>query len=156
MTSIILSLILGLVFGFAGYCIIPGTGNERLMLGVLCGAFFALALFVVLELSERRMQRKLAKLEEPFAHRIRCRAMGNFQLEPEVQAGCVYVCTDGIRLSLPEKKPPVLIELPWARIQRVEFSSLCIHIVLTNGSFYRIKSVDSEKVQKALREQGKA
>lgn len=151
--KIFLSLIVGAVGGVValvvGLLLAP---NIAILLGLLAFAVIALALHVVLSVTEFRMEKQFSEIERALPVPVLYKTIANFQLGRDVVSGKVFVCRDRIVFASVEKTPFSVQELAAEHIARFEQDDIHLRLFTKDGKEYRLVLPDAQNVAQVIRE----
>ena len=151
--KIFLSLIVGAISGVAaagiGLLLAP---DIAIWLGLLAFAVIALALHVVLSVTEFRMEKQFALIERALTSPVLYQTIANFQLGRDVVSGKVFVCRDSIVFASVEKTPFSVQEIAAEQIARYELDEIHLRLFTKDGKEYRLVLPDAPEIAQVIRE----
>lgn len=151
--KIFLSLIVGGAGGAAalvvGLLLAP---DIAIWLGLLAFAVIALALHVVLSVTEFRMEKQFALIERALTSPVLYQTIANFQQGRDVVSGKVFVCRDSIVFASVEKTPFSVQEIAAEQIARYELDEIHLRLFTKDGKEYRLVLPDAPEIAQVIRE----
>ena len=151
--KIFLSLIVGGAGGAAalvvGLLLAP---DIAIWLGLLAFAVIALALHVVLSVTEFRMEKQFALIERTLKSPVLYQTIANFQQGRDVVSGKVFVCRDSIVFASVEKTPFSVQEIAAEQIARYELDEIHLRLFTKDGKEYRLVLPDAPEIAQVIRE----
>lgn len=152
---LILSVIMGIMFGVPMYLLIRWIDPELSYLGVIAGVLFALLLLEYMLIHQKHMEKRYAEAEKLITSPIIYRLNGNMKTERGVRNANIYLCEGGFAFISLDKKPHITEELLLSNIAAVSVvSSTQLEIATKDERFYSITSADVSRLISVLREKG--
>lgn len=151
--KIFLSLIVGAISGVAAAGIsLLLAPDIAIWLGLLAFAVIALALHVVLSVTEFRMEKQFAEVERGLTSPVLYKTIANFQQGRDVVNGKVFVCRDGIVFASVEKTPFSVQEIAAEQIARFELDEIHLRLFAKDGREYHMVLPDAPEIAQVIRE----
>lgn len=151
--KIFLSLIVGAVGGVAalivGLLLAP---DIAILLGLLAFGVIALALHIVLSITEFRMEKQFAEIERALPVPVLYKTIANFQLGRDVVSGKVFLCRDRIVFASVEKTPFSVQEIAADQIARLEQDEIRLRLFTKDGKEYRLVLPDAQDMAQVIKE----
>ena len=150
--KIFVSLIVGGAGGAAalvvGLLLAP---DIAIWLGLLAFAVIALALHVVLSVTEFRMEKQFALFERALTSPVLYQTIANFQLGRDVVSGKVYLCSNSIVFASVERTPFAVQEIAAEQLARYEQDEIHLRLYTKDGKEYRLVLPDAPEVVEIIR-----
>ena len=121
--KLILSLVLGAVFGLLCAGIRWFVDRSHLWMSVTAGILFASVLFLVFVYQERILRNRYAAVEKEFTTQPELCQNVNVRLGNTARNGNIYVFENVLWLLCLDAKPCINLPLPYASIRSLEFPS---------------------------------
>lgn len=149
----LLSGFTGLIFGILGYFICLAVLPEQaLLIALIAGLLTALALFPMLLLHEKTMNKKYAVFEASIQSPVFFKANGNFTMVGRVRNGNIYFCEKGIVFAALDQSPAAVEQLLRPEIERYEFDQFHMNVFAKDGRKFLITTPDAQKILEVLKE----
>lgn len=150
--KIFLSLLIGASMGSVTAVVLlfvlPGLAVP---IGLLVLAFTAMAMHVVLTVSEKRTDKKYAALEKMIVHPILYKTNGNMTTAPVMNCN-LYLCPRSIVVASIEPSPYYFHEIAAGDILQYEFDRIYLTLYVNDGMIYRIMLADLPEVEQQFYE----
>ena len=150
--KIFLSLVVGVILG--GIALVVGVivaPDIALWIGLLVLALSAVAMHVILSITEARMNKQYAKIEQLLQSPILYQTIANFNLGSGVVNGKVYVCRSGIVFASVEQTPYAMQQIPADMLARYEQDDINLRLYTKDGREYHLVLPDAPDVIKAIK-----
>ena len=149
--KIFLSLIIGVILGsitlLVSLLLVP---NMALALGLLVLALSAMAMHVILSITEARVNKRYAAIERLIQSPILYQTIANFNLGSGVVNGKVYVCRSGIVFASVEQTPYAVQQIPAEMLARYEHEEINLRLYTKDGREYHLVLPDAPEVIEAI------
>ena len=150
--KILLSLIIGVILGGVTLVVLLFVLPELAMpLGLLVLALGAIAMHVVLSITEARMNKQYAKIEQLLQSPILYQTVANFNLGNGVVSGKIYVCQSGIVLASVDQTPHAVQQISADQLARYEQEDIHLRLYTKDGSVYHLVLPDAPEVVEAIK-----
>ena len=151
--KICLSLIVGGAGGAAalvvGLLLAP---DIAIRLGLLAFAVVALALHVLLSVTEARMNKQYAKIERTLQSPVIYQTIANFNLGRDVVNGKVYLCRNSIVFATIDRTPYAVQQIPSDQLARYEQDEIHLRLFTKDGKEYHLVLPDAPELAQVIRE----
>ncbi len=151
--KIFLSLIAGAMFGAVTLLILLFVAPEiALPVALLTMAVFAMALHVVLCISEVRLNKQYAKIERTLQSPVIHQTIANFNLGGSVVHGKVYLCRESIVFATIERTPYAVQHISADQLARYEQDEIHLRLYTKDGKEYHLVLPDAPEVAEMIKE----
>ena len=150
--KIFLSLIIGVILG--GITLLVSlllAPNMALALGLLVLALSAMAMHVILSITEARVNKRYAAIERLIQSPILYQTIANFNLGSGVVNGKVYVCKSGIVFASIDQTPYAVQQIPADMLARYEHEEINLRLYTKDGREYHLVLPDAPEVIEAIK-----
>ena len=150
--KIFLSLIVGVVLG--GIALVVGVllaPDIAFALGLLVLALSAMAMHVILSITEARLNKRYAMIERLLQSPILYQTIANFNLGSGVVNGKVYVCKSGIVFASVDQTPYAVQQIPAEMLARYEHEEINLRLYTKDGREYHLVLPDAPEVIEAIK-----
>ena len=146
--KIFLSLIIGASMGsVTGLILLFILPEMAIPIGLLVLALCAMAMHVVLTVSEKRTDKKYAVLEKRILQPIVYKTNGNMTTAPVMNCN-LYLCSKSIVVASIEPSPYYFHEIAAGDILQYEFDRIYLTLYVNDGMIYRIMLADIPEVER--------
>ena len=151
--KIFLSLIVGGAGGAAALVVGLLLAPEiAIWLGLLAFALIAIAMHVILSITEVRLNKQYAKIERTLQSPVIYQTIANFNLGGSVVHGKVYLCRDGIVFATIEHTPYAVQKIPSDQLARYEQDEIHLRLYTKDGKEYHLVLPDAPEVVRVIKE----
>ena len=150
--KIFLSLIVGVILG--GIALVVGllfAPDIAFALGLLVLALSAMAMHVILSITEARVNKRYAAIERLIQSPILYQTIANFNLGSGVVNGKVYVCKSGIVFASVDQTPYAVQQIPADMLARYEHEEINLRLYTKDGREYHLVLPDAPEVIEAIK-----
>ena len=150
--KIFLSLIIGVILG--GITLLVSlllAPNRALALGLLVLALSAMAMHVILSITEARVNKRYAAIERLIQSPILYQTIANFNLGSGVVNGKVYVCKSGIVFASIDQTPYAVQQIPADMLARYEQEEINLRLYTKDGREYHLVLPDAPEVVEVIK-----
>ena len=150
--KIFLSLIIGVILG--GIALVVGllfAPDIAFALGLLVLALSAMAMHIILSITEARVNKRYAAIERLIQSPILYQTIANFNLGSGVVNGKVYVCRSGIVFASVEQTPYAVQQIPAEMLARYEHEEINLRLYTKDGREYHLVLPDAPEVIEAIK-----
>ena len=150
--KIFLSLIIGGAGGAAALVVGLLLAPEiAIWLGLLAFALIAIAMHIILSITEARMNKQFAMIERTLKSPVLYQTIANFQLGRDVVSGKVYLCRNSIVFASVERTPFSVQEIAAEQLARYEQDEIHLRLYTKDGKEYHLVLPDAPEVVEIIR-----
>ena len=150
--KIFLSLIIGGAGGAAALVVGLLLAPEiAIWLGLLAFALIAIAMHIILSITEARMNKQFAVIERTLKSPVLYQTIANFQLGRDVVSGKVYLCRNSIVFASVERTPFSVQEIAAEQLARYEQDEIHLRLYTKDGKEYHLVLPDAPEVVEIIR-----
>ena len=155
-SNVILSGIMGSIFGFCGYLIFRLIGQRDAgPMAIFCGLIFTILLFIFLIIYQKKLDKRYERIEKAIVSPVFHKCNGNFNLSNgRVKNGNIYFCEDGIIFVGLEEKPYAYEGIRLQDIKRFEGDIIHLNIYAKDGRTFLITLSNANEVVDILIKKG--
>ena len=150
--KIFLSLIIGVILG--GIALVVGVllaPDIAFALGLLVLALSAMAMHIILSITEARLNKRYAMIERLLQSPILYQTIANFNLGSGVVNGKVYVCKSGIVFASVDQTPYAVQQIPAEMLARYEHEEINLRLYTKDGREYHLVLPDAPEVIEVIK-----
>ena len=150
--KIFLSLVVGVILG--GIALVVGlllAPDIAFALGLLVLALSAMAMHIILSITEARLNKRYAMIERLLQSPILYQTIANFNLGSGVVNGKVYVCKSGIVFASVDQTPYAVQQIPAEMLARYEHEEINLRLYTKDGREYHLVLPDAPEVIEAIK-----
>ena len=150
--KIFLSLIIGAILGGIAMvvCLLVAP-DIALWCALLVLAVSAIAMHIILSITELRMDKQFAKIEQMLQSPVLYKTIANINLGFGEVNGRVYLCRDGIVLASVDRTPYAVQHIPSGELARYEQDDIYLHLYTKGGREYRLVLPDAPEVVSVIK-----
>ncbi len=152
----ILSTVLGFFFALISYlllCLILGEEKYNLIVSILGGALFSLALMTYFLIYLKYYAKKYTEFENVIDSPVFYKTNGNFNLSNgQIKNGNIYFCEAGIICVCLDKKPYALAKILVEDIENIEYDTIHLNVTTKDKRYICVTLSDINSVIPVLKE----